>query len=86
MFKYIFCCLLISSLITTYNKHTMTVDLISRPVAGVEERISVVRGEAFMTENNTGNGANDTRELGVDWEQEEEITDELPEEIIVSLG
>jgi len=55
-------------------------------VAGVEERISVVRGEAFMTESNTGNGANDTRELEVDWEQEEEITDELPEEIMVSLG
>jgi len=50
------------------------------------EVCSALGEEAFITENNTRNRANDTGELGVDWEQEEEITDELPEEILELLG
>jgi len=46
------------------------------------EVCSALGEEAFIIENNTGNRANDIGKLGVDWEQEEEITDKLPEEIL----
>jgi len=51
----------------------------------LREVCSALGEEAFTTESNTGHRANDTGKPGVDWEQEEEITDELPKEILELL-